>query len=69
MRSLPPAMLAQNLLGVLMGIRVLARVRPERALIEGVVGQALALLRFGPAPRLTQSRRSLGGLGLSARGT
>jgi len=39
-----------HLLGVLMGIRVLARVRPERALIEGVVGPALALLRFGPAP-------------------
>jgi TetR/AcrR family transcriptional regulator, transcriptional repressor for nem operon len=50
MRSLPPAMPAQNLLGVLMGIRVLARVRPERALIEGVVAPALALLRFGAAP-------------------
>jgi hypothetical protein len=31
-------------------IRVLARVRPERELIEGVVAPALALLRFGAAP-------------------
>ncbi len=44
-RSLPAETLAQNLLGVLMGIRVLARVRPERALLEGVVAPALALLR------------------------
>jgi TetR/AcrR family transcriptional repressor of nem operon len=44
-RSLPAATLAQNLLGVLMGIRVLARVRPERALLEGVAAPALARLR------------------------
>lgn len=44
-RSLPAETLAQNLLGVLMGVRVLARVRPERALLEGVVAPALALLR------------------------
>ena len=44
-RSLPAETLAQNLLGVLMGIRVLARVRPERALLEGVVAPALTLLR------------------------
>ena len=36
--------LAHHLLGVLMGLRVLARVRPERALLEGVVRPALALL-------------------------
>jgi TetR/AcrR family transcriptional regulator, transcriptional repressor for nem operon len=30
---------------VLMGIRVLARVRPERALLEGVAAPALAILR------------------------
>jgi TetR/AcrR family transcriptional repressor of nem operon len=47
-RSLPAAALSQNLLGVLMGIRVLARVRPDRALLEGVVAPALALLRCGP---------------------
>jgi TetR/AcrR family transcriptional regulator, transcriptional repressor for nem operon len=33
---------------VLMGVRVLARVRPERALLEGVVAPALALLRVEP---------------------
>jgi TetR/AcrR family transcriptional repressor of nem operon len=43
-RSLAAKTLAQHLLGVLMGIRVLARVRPERALLEGVVSGALALL-------------------------
>ena len=43
-RTLPATQLAQHLLGVLMGVRVLARVRPERALLEGVVASALALL-------------------------
>ena len=36
--------LAQHLLGVLMGVRVLARVRPERSLLEGVIATALAFL-------------------------
>jgi TetR/AcrR family transcriptional repressor of nem operon len=36
--------LARLLLGVLLGIRVLARAKPERALLEGVAGPALALL-------------------------
>jgi TetR/AcrR family transcriptional repressor of nem operon len=36
--------IARLLLGVLLGIRVLARVRPERALLEGVARPALALL-------------------------
>ena len=44
-RSLPAESLAHHLLGVLMGVRVLARVRPERTLLEGVVSTALALLR------------------------
>ena len=35
---------ARHLLGVLMGVRVLARVRPDKALLEGVVDTALALL-------------------------
>ncbi len=35
---------ARLLLGVLLGIRVLARSRPERALLEGVTHPALALL-------------------------
>lgn len=43
-RSVPAQSLAHNLLGVLMGMRVLARVRPERALLEGVIEPALALL-------------------------
>jgi TetR/AcrR family transcriptional regulator, transcriptional repressor for nem operon len=43
-RSTTAEALAQHLLVVLMGIRVLARVRPDRALLEGVVGTALALL-------------------------
>jgi TetR/AcrR family transcriptional regulator, transcriptional repressor for nem operon len=36
--------LAQHLLGVLLGLRVLARVRPEATLLHGVVKPALALL-------------------------
>jgi len=36
--------LARLLLGVLLGIRVLARSRPERALLEGIARPALALL-------------------------
>ena len=42
--SSPAADLARHLLGVLMGVRVLARARPERALLEGIVATALALL-------------------------
>ncbi|MGV8989645.1 MAG: TetR/AcrR family transcriptional regulator [Cypionkella sp.] len=42
--SLTAEDLARHLLGVLMGIRVLARVRPERPLLQGIVSSALALL-------------------------
>jgi TetR/AcrR family transcriptional regulator, transcriptional repressor for nem operon len=42
--SVPAHDLARHLLGVLLGVRVLARVRPERALLEGVVRPALAVL-------------------------
>lgn len=42
--SQPGVGLAQHLLGVLMGVRVLARVRPERPLLEGVISTALILL-------------------------
>lgn len=45
--SLPAAGLARHLLSVLMGIRVLARVRPEPDLLEGAVATALAALRSG----------------------
>lgn len=41
--SMPAQNVARHLLGVLMGVRVLARVRPERALLEGVIAPALAL--------------------------
>jgi TetR/AcrR family transcriptional repressor of nem operon len=36
--------LARHLLGVLIGVRVLARVRPDEALLEGVIDTALTLL-------------------------
>jgi TetR/AcrR family transcriptional repressor of nem operon len=39
-----PEDLARLLLGALMGIRVLARVRPERELLEGIVGPVMNLL-------------------------
>lgn len=45
--SLTAEDLARHLLGVLMGVRVLARVRPERAMLEGVIGGAFALLDGG----------------------
>jgi TetR/AcrR family transcriptional regulator, transcriptional repressor for nem operon len=46
-RAIAAETLAQHLLGVLLGVRVLARVRPERALLKSVIAPALALL--GPA--------------------
>jgi TetR/AcrR family transcriptional regulator, transcriptional repressor for nem operon len=39
-----PADLARLLLGVVLGVRVLARAKPQRELLEGVVRPALALL-------------------------
>jgi len=42
--SRPAVGLAQHLLGVLMGVRVLARVRPERPLLEGTINTALTSL-------------------------
>jgi TetR/AcrR family transcriptional repressor of nem operon len=46
-RSQAAATLAQHLLGILMGIRVLARVRPERPLLQGILTPAMALLCCG----------------------
>ena len=43
-KSSPAPAMAQHLLGVLMGVRVLARVRPERSLLEGVIKTSLASL-------------------------
>jgi len=42
--SMPAEVLARHLLGVLMGVRVLARVKPERELLEGAIAPALAFL-------------------------
>jgi len=49
----PAEDLARLLLGVLMGVRVMARARPERELLEGMVRPALALLaaRAGEPPQ------------------
>jgi TetR/AcrR family transcriptional regulator, transcriptional repressor for nem operon len=43
-RKLSPSDFARLLLGVLLGIRVLARSKPERTLLEGVARPALSLL-------------------------
>lgn len=43
-RGQPAEVFARHLLGVLMGVRVLARVRPEKALLQGAVAPALAQL-------------------------
>ena len=43
-----PEDVARQLLAVLLGVRVLARVRPERPLMTGAVGQTLALLGLPP---------------------
>jgi TetR/AcrR family transcriptional repressor of nem operon len=47
-----PVDLARLLLGVILGVRVLARANPQRELLEGVARPALALLdwpdRAGP---------------------
>jgi TetR/AcrR family transcriptional repressor of nem operon len=41
--------LAQMLLGIHIGMRVLARTRPERALLEGMIRPALTLLTSDPS--------------------
>ncbi|HXI89461.1 MAG TPA: TetR/AcrR family transcriptional regulator [Blastocatellia bacterium] len=43
--ALPAADLARLLLGALLGIRVLARVRPNRPLLEGIARSALLVLK------------------------
>lgn len=45
--TVPAADLARTLLGLLMGLRVLARARPEPALLRGMVRPVLALLDAG----------------------
>ena len=48
---------AKLLLGVLLGIRVLARTNPDRALLEGVARPALALLDLPRPPARTTPRQ------------
>ena len=43
--------LSKSLLGILLGIRVLARVRPERRLLEGLLRPVFALLDDAPSVR------------------
>jgi TetR/AcrR family transcriptional repressor of nem operon len=50
-----PGDLARLLLGVLLGIRVLARSKPERALLAGVASPALALLDHPPRQEQDQA--------------
>lgn len=50
-RSQPPQDLGRHLLSVLIGVRVLSRVRPEKALLEGAVRSALSLLDRNDACR------------------
>lgn len=54
-RSQPAEDLARLLLGVLLGIRVLARVRPQRALLESITRPVAALLE----PRQSSSASPL----------
>jgi TetR/AcrR family transcriptional repressor of nem operon len=50
--AIPKAQTAEDfarlLLGVLLGIRVLARARPDRKLLEGLVRPVFALLDYAP---------------------
>ena len=55
-RSLDADAVSTHLLGVLLGLRVLARTMPDRALLEGVVRPALGLLDMPIKPR-TRRRR------------
>jgi TetR/AcrR family transcriptional repressor of nem operon len=47
-RACSPEDVARQLLALLLGVRVLARVRPQRPLLTGAVAQTLALLDLPP---------------------
>lgn len=49
--AVPAADLARMLLSVLMGLRVLARSRPERSLLQGVIRPIITLLDVNPHPQ------------------
>ncbi len=54
-RNLDAVTVSAHLLGVLLGIRVLARTRPDRTLLESIARPALDLLTHGkPAPSRTK---------------
>jgi TetR/AcrR family transcriptional repressor of nem operon len=55
-RAHSAADLSKSLLGILLGIRVLARVRPERALLEGLVRPIFGLLDDVKPARRVKSR-------------
>ncbi|WP_439612822.1 TetR/AcrR family transcriptional regulator [Reyranella sp.] len=55
-RNIDAVGVSAHLLGVLLGIRVLARTRPDRALLESVVRPALRLLDL-PEPRPVKGKR------------
>ncbi|MDP1966253.1 MAG: TetR/AcrR family transcriptional regulator [Reyranella sp.] len=50
-RDIDAASVSAHLLGILLGIRVLARTRPDRALLESVVRPALDLLAVPATPK------------------
>ncbi|APR39894.1 TetR/AcrR family transcriptional regulator [Paraburkholderia sp. SOS3] len=52
-----PADLARTLLAVLMGLRVLARVRPQRSLLEGAARPAMELIGATPKTRASSALR------------
>ncbi len=55
-RDLDAVAVSAHLLGVLLGIRVLARTRPDRALLESIAGPALGLLDLPVGPRARRGR-------------
>ena len=50
--------LSKSLLGILLGIRVLARVRPDRKLLEGLVRPVFGLLEGAPSASRRGARRA-----------
>jgi TetR/AcrR family transcriptional repressor of nem operon len=55
--------LARHLLAVLLGLRVLARSGPERALLEGLLRPTFSLLGEAPSGRRRRLRRTARSLG------
>lgn len=55
--ALPAHGLARHLLSVLMGLRVLARVRPDTELLAEIVGSTLSVLRMPERRRVSRPKR------------